>query len=126
MPDQSHPTSKQDAPDPARSYERAKPDKESGMGRLDNNKATPTNRADSVDGVVTNKHKPHQINADEVVDGRATGDGGEHDDSGNAAAKQPDHSMRDEEPMDTDLAPTDIHDPKQKRHPRKEGKGGTK
>lgn len=38
---------------------------------------------------------------------------------------QPDHSMLDEEPDGWDQAPTDIHDPKMKRHPRKEGKGGT-
>jgi hypothetical protein len=33
--------------------------------------------------------------------------------------------MKEEEPTDVDLAPTDIHDPRQKRHPRTEGKGGT-
>jgi hypothetical protein len=33
--------------------------------------------------------------------------------------------MKDEEPDGWDQAPTDIHDPKQKRHPRQEGKGGT-
>lgn len=38
---------------------------------------------------------------------------------------QPDHSMLDEEPDGWDLAPADIHDPRMKRHPRKEGKGGT-
>lgn len=38
---------------------------------------------------------------------------------------QPDHSMLDEEPDGWDQAPTDIHDPKMKRHSRKEGKGGT-
>jgi hypothetical protein len=125
MPDQSHPTSKQDAPDPARSYERAKPSKESGMGRMDNNKATPTSRPDTVDQAVTNKQPPRQINADDVVDARATGEG-EKDRSGPVARKQPDHSMKDEEPLGDDQMPTDIHDPRQKRHPRKEGKGGTK
>lgn len=38
--------------------------------------------------------------------------------------EQPDHSMLDEEPLGEDQAPTDIHDPQQKRHSRKEGKGG--
>ena len=40
-------------------------------------------------------------------------------------AQQPDHSMHDEEPDGWDMAPTDIHDKQQRRHPRKEGKGGT-
>jgi hypothetical protein len=40
------------------------------------------------------------------------------------APEQPDHSMHDEEPMGWDRAPQDIRDPQQKRHPRKEGKGG--
>lgn len=38
---------------------------------------------------------------------------------------QPDHSMLEEEFDGWDQAPTDIHDPKMKRHSRKEGKGGT-
>lgn len=38
---------------------------------------------------------------------------------------QPDHSMFEEEPDGWDMAPTDIHDPRQQRHPRTEGKGGT-
>jgi hypothetical protein len=102
------------APDPARSYERAKPEAESGMGRLDNNKGTPTRRADKMDQAVTHKQSPHQINAE--------------DDNSPAAGPlmpQPDHSMHEEEPDGWDQAPTDIHNPREKRHPRKEGKGGT-
>ena len=38
---------------------------------------------------------------------------------------QPDHSMKDEEPMGWDQAPTDIQDPRRQRQPRTEGKGGT-
>jgi ankyrin repeat protein len=38
---------------------------------------------------------------------------------------QPDHSMFEEEPPGEDDAPTDIHNPRAKRHPRKEGRGGT-
>lgn len=53
-------------PDPARSYERAKPEKEAGMGRLDSVKATPTNRPDRAKETVRNVHVPHQLNANEV------------------------------------------------------------
>jgi hypothetical protein len=35
-------------PDTARSYERAKPEKEAGMGRLDNNPATPERKPDAL------------------------------------------------------------------------------
>jgi hypothetical protein len=41
-------------PDPSRSYERAKPEAESGMGRLDNNKSTPTNQPDRPQQAVKN------------------------------------------------------------------------
>lgn len=104
------------APDPARSYGREQPDKESGMGRLDNNAgATPANRPDQSSDAVHNRQDPQrQINGE---DAPRPGSG--------PAARQPDHSMKDEEPLGWDQAPTDIHDPEQKRHPRKEGKGGT-
>ena len=39
-------------------------------------------------------------------------------------SEQPDHSMKDEEPLGSDQAPTDIHDNRQQRHPGREGKGG--
>src|SRR5687768_8085562 len=53
------------APDPARSYERAKPEAESGMGRMDNNKATPTKQPDRMEQAVTHRQKSQQINADD-------------------------------------------------------------
>jgi len=53
------------APDPARVYERAKPEAESGMGRLDNNKATPTKREDKIHHAVKNRQKNRQINAED-------------------------------------------------------------
>jgi hypothetical protein len=112
MAEQMRPASKQDAPDPANSYERAKPQNESGMGRLDNNKSTPTNTPDQQEESVGNRQQSdRQINAQETT--------------GRAAPEQPDHSMKDEEPDGWDQAPTDIHDNRQKRHPRQEGKGGT-
>jgi hypothetical protein len=99
-------------PDPADSYERSRPEQQSGMGRLDNDQATPHDQPDAVAQGAKNKQDPQrQINA--------------HETSGRPAPPQPDHSMNDEEPDGWDQAPTDIHDPKQKRHPRHEGKGGT-
>jgi hypothetical protein len=53
-------------PDPARSYERAKPEKEAGMGRLDTVNATPTNRPGQAKETVRKVHAPHQNNANEV------------------------------------------------------------
>lgn len=109
MPDQSHPTSKSQAPDPARSYERAKPEAETGMGNLQDEKAATDQSPDRGHEAVGNRQDPtHQINAQD-----------------DAKPAQPDHSMHDEEPDGWDLAPNDIQDPKMKRHPRTEGKGGT-
>ena len=112
MAEQNRPASPQQAPDPSDSYERSHPEHEAGMGRLDNNKATPTNQPDKQDETVKNRQDPQrQINAQETAN--------------RPAPQQPDHSMNDEEPDGWDQAPNDIHDPKQKRHPRTEGKGGT-
>jgi len=108
-------------PDPSRSYERAKPEAESGMGLLHNDKATPTDSPDRGQQTVKNSQPPRQINAHEVSDqGRTIQPG-----SPPPPRLKPDHSMNEEEPTDIDFAPTDIHDPRQKRHPRTEGKGGT-
>lgn len=108
-------------PDPARTYERAKPEAESGMGRLDNNESTPTNQPDRPQQAVKNSPPLRQLNAHEVTDEGRTNKPG----SPPPPRYQPDHSMNEEEPTDADLAPTDIHDKRQKRHPRTEGKGGT-
>jgi hypothetical protein len=108
-------------PDPSRSYERAKPEAESGMGRLDNNEATPANEPDRAQQAVKNSQPPRQINAHEVTDENRTNQPG----SPPPPRHQPDHSMNEEEPSDVDFAPTDIHDKRKKRHPRTEGKGGT-
>jgi hypothetical protein len=120
--EQNRPASPQKAPDPANSYERAHPENESGMGRLENEKTTPSNEPDRQQQAVTNKQDPsRQVNADDAFAGS---DKPKRD---NAAplADQPDHSMHDEEPDGWDQAPTDIQDNRQKRHPRTEGKGGT-
>ena len=119
MAEQMRPASPQQAPDPANSYERSNPGREAGQGRLDNNdKATPTNEPDRIGQAVTNKQDPtRQLNAHDAVNQRGEPAG--------QGVEQPDHSMKDEEPLGWDQAPTDIHDKRQQRHPRREGKGGT-
>lgn len=44
---------------------------------------------------------------------------------GDPKPRQPDHSMREEEPLGWDQAPTEADQPTPHRHPRREGKGGT-
>src|SRR5438270_263893 len=123
-------------PDPSDSYERSHPEHEAGMGRLDNNaNATPTAQPDSTRKAVPNRQDPsRQLNGQDVVDGRAAEDPKEIERQnreraaaagGGPAVNQPDHSMLDEEPDGWDQAPHDIHDPRQKRHPRHGGRGGT-
>jgi hypothetical protein len=113
MAEQMRPSSKKDAPDPSHAYERSHPSREAGMGRLDNNKSTPANASGDARHTVTNAQDgARQLNA--------------HDDgSRDALAEQPDHSMKDEEPLGWDQAPMDEQDPRKRRHPRQEGKGGT-
>lgn len=65
--------SEDSAPDPASSYERAKPEKEAGMGRLDNNRATPTRSPDRLEDAVKHKQALRQINADDVVNAAEEG-----------------------------------------------------
>ena len=116
MAEQMQPSSKAAAPDPSNSYERAHPGREAGMGRMDKIVATPTDAPDRGGQAVKNEQDPtRQINAqDDTAVQRNQAE----------QAEQPDHSMKDEEPMGWDQAPTDIQDPEQKRHPRIEGKGG--
>ena len=115
MAEQMRPASPEEAPDPSNNYERAHPENEAGMGRLDNNKAVPQNSPDQGQDAVRNKHDgTKQLNAHDAVNQR-----------GGPAPEQPNHSMKDEEPLGWDQAPTDIHDPTKQRHPRTEGKGGT-
>jgi hypothetical protein len=118
--EQNRPASPQQAPDPANNYERAHPENEAGMGRLDNNKAVPEASPDRQEQAVTNKQDPRrQINAQDTINPR--GEAPQEP----PAPEQPDHSMHEEEPDGWDQAPTDISDNRQKRHPRTEGRGGT-
>ena len=121
--EQNRPASPQQAPDPSNNYERSHPENEAGMGRLDNNKAVPEESPDRQQQAVKNKQDPtRQINAQDTIDARGAGAGPTQQPP---AREQPDHSMHEEEPDGWDQAPTDIQDPRQKRHPRTEGRGGT-
>jgi hypothetical protein len=128
-PTQNRPASPHRAPDPATSYDRAKPEKEAGMGHLDSSigGATPACVPDDMDTAVPNAHPgDRQLNAHDDPGGT----GGEGQplnliDLSKPAPHQPDHSMKDEEPLGWDQTPTDIHDNEQKRHPRTGGQGGT-
>jgi hypothetical protein len=115
MAEQMRPASPDQAPDPSMNYERSHPGREAGMGRLDNNKATPQASPDEPQAAVHNRQDgTRQLNAHDATNQRS-----------GPAPEQPDHSMHDEEPLGWDQAPTDIHNPSAKRHPRTEGKGGT-
>ena len=122
--EQNRPASPQQAPDPSNNYERAHPENEAGMGRMDNNKAVPEARPDRQEQAVTNKQDPRrQINAEDTINPR--GEPQQSAEPTHPAAGQPDHSMHEEEPDGWDQAPTDIQNPRAKRHPRTEGRGGT-
>src|SRR3954462_13834277 len=61
------PASHRVAPDPASSYGRDHPGRESGMGRLDNNKSTPEDQHDAMPDAVANRQIPErQINAQDT------------------------------------------------------------
>jgi hypothetical protein len=112
MAEQMRPSSKQDAPNPAHSYERADPNREAGQGSLEKVEPDPTQQPDKIQETPQNRSDPRrQLNAQEVIKG--------------AERNQPDHSMFEDEPTDPDLAPQDIHDPRRQRQPRTGGKGGT-
>ena len=114
MAEQMRPASPEQAPDPSNNYERSHPGNEAGMGLMDNNTSTPQQSPDKSEAAVSNRQESRQINAHDAVNQR-----------GGPAPVQPDHSMKDEEPLGWDQVPQDIKDPEQKRHPRTEGKGGT-
>lgn len=103
--EQMRPASKEQAPDPARSYGRDKPEAEAGMGKLHNDAhGTPVNQPERAGDAVSNQRQPKELEREQ---------------------DQPDHSMFEEEPLGWDQAPQDIDDPQKKRHPRQEGRGGT-
>jgi hypothetical protein len=89
--------------------------------------ATPENAPDRQEQTVKNRQDPRQINAEESVDDRATHKPGAPPPATPPQATQPDpdHSMLEEQFLGEDQMPADIHDKRQQRHPRTEGRGGT-
>ena len=69
MADQPHPLNKENAPNPAHTYERTDPKRESGAGRLTNNtNATPTSGPDKMaDAVHHAQDGSKQLNAEEAA-----------------------------------------------------------
>jgi hypothetical protein len=69
MAEKPRPLSKEQAPDPSNSYERSHPEREAGMGRLDNNtKATPAKSIDQMPKTVSHAQDgSRQINAHDDV-----------------------------------------------------------
>ncbi len=126
MAEQMQPASKQHAPDPSHSYERSHPGRESGMGRMDQPASTPADAPDHGGRqAVTNEQDPsRQVNAHDDDAAARRRRASQQQQQQHELPPQPDHSMKDEEPMGWDQAPTDIGDPEQKRHPRTEGTGG--
>jgi len=55
MSEQMRPASKKQAPDPSRSYERSRPEDESGMGRLENDTTRPARKPDRPHEAVKNR-----------------------------------------------------------------------
>lgn len=120
------PTSKDLAPDPASSYERARPEKEAGMGRLDNNVATPADAPDQSEQAVENKQPLRQLNAEDVVSGRARrpADGAAVTLAPGQAPARSIHAN--EQPAGSDQAPSETRNPRDKWRPKNKGKGGSR
>jgi hypothetical protein len=104
MAEQMRPSSPKHAPDPSKSYQRAHPEQEAGKGALGHTPKTPIDRPDQLEQTVTNRQPPRQINAEDL--------------------DNPDHSALEDEPLGEDLTPSDVHNLRLQRHPRREGKGG--
>ena len=124
---QNRPASPEVAPDPSNNYERDHPERESATGQLNSpiGGATPAKTPDKIAGAVTNANDPKKsfTAQDEIPPQPAAGQ--KPIAHGMPAPVQPDHSMKDEEPLGWDQAPTDQHKPTEQRHPRTGGEGGT-
>lgn len=129
MAEQMRPASKSEAPDPANSYERAKPERESLSGQLSVPKTTPPVTGDKQHKAVENRQDPSSnLVSDPGAHGKThSEERGRSQDlpvPGSIAAKQPQHSMKDEEPIGSDLRPQEHLPADQRRQPRTGGKGG--
>ena len=123
---QMRPASPEQAPDPSFNYERSHPEREAGAGRMDTNaKATPAATPDKIAAPVANAQDPtRSLTAQDATPPQPAA-GQKPVAHGLPAPAQPDHSMKDEEPLGWDQAPTDIQNPRGQRHPRTGGEGGT-
>lgn len=115
-PDQSHPTSPAQAPNPAHNYERAIPARESPSGGLDQPSTRQPRQPDRAGPEGTSGRHTNRPTSDSMEGSTSV--------QPSVNPGQVAHSMKDEEPTGWDQAPQDIHDPQQQRHPRTEGKGG--
>jgi hypothetical protein len=70
MAEQMRPASAKQAPDPANSYERSKPQNEPGMGRLDQDEPRPQDNPDQMTDAVKQKQANRQVNASDPVNQR--------------------------------------------------------
>ena len=124
---QNRPASPEQAPDPSNNYERDHPEREAGAGALDSpiGAATGVKTPDKIAGAVGNANDPRKsfTAQDEIPPQPAAGQ--KPIAHGMPAPVQPDHSMKEEEPLGWDQAPTDIQNPRAQRHPRTGGEGGT-
>lgn len=112
----SSPTEPRVPPDPATSYERAKPEKESPQGTLEGpnpplHESPDRGAPEGTTGKHTNR--PASDSMETSTDKQADSEPGDVK-----------HSMFEEEPTGWDQAPQSISDPERKRQPRTEGKGG--
>jgi hypothetical protein len=113
MSEQMRPASKKNPPDPTTHFDRQHPEHEAGAGKLIRNAGeTPVNRPDQMEAAVSNRRERKELKRDPNP-------------GLNLGPAQPDDLMKEEEPLGWDQAPQDVHSPRDKRHPRTEGKGGT-
>lgn len=130
MAEQMRPASKSEAPDPANSYERAKPERESPTGQLSAPKTNPPVTGDKPHKAVENRQDPSSnLVSDPGAHGKTHArERGRTQDlpvPGSVAADQPDHSMKAEEPLGADQRPIERTGNQERRQPRTGGKGGT-
>ncbi|MBV8780392.1 MAG: hypothetical protein JO353_03255 [Phycisphaerae bacterium] len=124
--EQMRPASKEQAPDPANVYERTNPNRESATGQTSAPKPPPATSADKLEQSVPHHQNPaRQINAEDSESESAVRKNTPQASQSQPDQSQPDHSMHDEPETGWDSAPTDLRNPRQQRHPRTGGKGGT-
>ena len=117
MAEQMRPASPEQAPDPSNNYERDHPEREAGAGSMTSpiGQATPARTPDKMPNAVG--HAQDTTRSLTAQDAAAHG--------GMPPPAAVDHSMKDEEPLGWDQAPTGIQNPRDQRHPRTGGEGGT-